>query len=144
MERLSQASKQLIAAGAMLFLLGLIQGATVPFFLNPRMGLSAHLTAVQSGTAIMVAGAVWGWTHLSTRWGEIARWAIIAGMYGLWLALTLSAANGASESLPIAGEGYGASKAMEAAVGVGVTGSSSVLIVGWAIFTFGLVRKRLD
>ena len=141
---MDQGSKQLVVAGAVLFLLGLIQGAAAPYFFNPRMALSAHLTAVQSGTAILVAGAVWSWAHLSVQWGRIGRWALIAGMYGLWLALTRSAATGASESLPIAGEGYSAGRAMETAVRVAVAGSSVVLVAGWAILTIGLMRKRVD
>lgn len=144
MENLSPASKQLVVLGAVLFLLGLIQGAAVPYFFNPRMALSAHLTAVQSGTAIMVAGAVWGWTELSSQWDRGGRLAIIAGMYGLWLSLTLSASTGASDSLPIAGEGYGAGRAMETAVTVAVAVSSAVLVAGWTILTIGLIRKRVN
>ncbi len=143
MGTMSQASKQLVVAGAILFLLGLIQGAALPYFFNPRMALSAHLTAVQSGTAMMVVGAVWGWTHLSALWDLIGRWTVIAGMYGLWLTLTLSAATGASESLPIAGAGYSADAALETAVSVAVGGSSVVLVSGWTIFTIGLIRKRV-
>ena len=142
MGAMSQASKQLVVAGAILFLLGLLQGAAVPYVLNPRMGLSAHLTAVQGGTAIMVAGAVWGWTRLSLQWDRIGRWATIAGMYGLWLGLTLSAATGASDSLPIAGKGYSAGEAVETAVSLAVAGSSVVLVAGWAILTIGLIRKE--
>lgn len=143
MGTLSQGSKQLVVAGAILFLIGLVQGAGVPYFLNPRMALSAHLTAVQSGTAIMVVGAIWGWTQLSASWDSIGRWAVVAGMYGLWLALTLAAATGASESLPIAGEDYSAGIATETVVSAAVAGSSVVLIAGWAIVTIGLIRKRL-
>lgn len=139
----SQASKQLVVSGAILFLLGLLQGAAVPYFLNPRMALSAHLTAVQSGTAIMVAGAVWGWTHLPAGWDMIGRRAVIAGMYGLWLALTSSAATGASESLPIAGDGYGAGEFLEALVSAAVAGSSVIMVAGWTVLTVGLLRKKV-
>ena len=144
MGTMNQRMKQLVVAGAVLFLLGLIQGAAVPYFVNPRMALSAHLTAVQSGTAIMVAGAVWGWTHLSPQWDLIGRWAIVVGMYGLWLALTLSAATGASDSLPIAGEGHSAGAAVEAMVSAAVAGSSAVLVAGWAVLTIGLIRGRVN
>ena len=143
MVTVSRSSKQLVVAGAVLFLFGLIQGAAVPHFLNPRMALSAHLTAVQSGTALMVAGAVWGWTQLSAPWDLLGRWAVITGMYGLWLALTLSAATGASESLPMAGEGHSASAAVETLVSAAVAGSSAMLVAGWAILTIGVIRKRV-
>lgn len=143
MGTITQGAKQLVIAGAILFLLGLIQGAAVPYFFNPRMALSAHLTAVQGGTAIMVVGAVWGWIDLSVLWDRIGRWAVVGGMVGLWLALTLSAASGASQSLPIAVEGYRASEAMETVVSVAVAGASALLIAGWTIFTIGLIRKKM-
>lgn len=142
MGMISRSSQQLVMAGAILFLLGLIQGAAVPYFLNPRMGLSAHLTAVQSGTAMMIGGAVWSWANLSGRWDLVGRGGIIAGMYGLWLALTLSAATGAGESLPIAGAGYSAGEFPEAIVSMTVAGSSLAMIAGWSVFTAGLIRKN--
>jgi hydroxylaminobenzene mutase len=143
MGAMSRGARQLVVSGAVLFLLGLLQGAAVPHFFSPRMGLSAHLTAVQSGTATMVAGCVWKWTRLPAAWGEIGRWAIIGGMYGLWLALTLSAASGASQSLPIAGAGYGAGEFLEMTVSVAIAGSSAVMVAGWAILTIGLIRQKV-
>ena len=51
--------RQLIILGVVLFLIGLIQGALIPFFHNPRMALSAHLAAVQSGMAMVIFGIIW-------------------------------------------------------------------------------------
>ena len=76
----------------MLFLFGLLQGTAVQSFANPRMALSAHLTAVQSGIALMIVGAIWSAVLLNAAFRTIARWAAIVGMYGLWLGLTLAAA----------------------------------------------------
>ena len=49
---------KLIFWGAALFLIGLIQGGLIPYFMNTRMALSAHLAAVQSGMALMIFGII--------------------------------------------------------------------------------------
>lgn len=138
---LTAPQRTLIAAGASLFLLGLLQGAAVQMFANPRMALSAHLTAVQSGTALMVAGVVWTSVSLWSSVDSIARTAILLGMFGLWIGLTLSAATGASQALPIAGAGHSAGLETEALVSFVVLGSSGVLTAGWALFVGGLIRS---
>ena len=134
--------KVLLIAGSLLFLLGLLQGGVVDLFVNPRMALSAHLTAVQSGTAMMVVGGIWPAVTLSRRLAAIARWAIAGGMFGLWLALTLSAATGASRSLPMAGAGYSSSPVMETIVETLLVASSAAIVVGWALLLLGLVRSK--
>lgn len=134
--------RPLIVAGAILFLLGLLQGAIVQSFVNPRMALSAHLTAVQSGMALMIVGAIWSLVLLNGALAKAAQWAIIIGMYGLWLGLTLSAATGASETLPIGGAGHRAAPITETAVSTIVLGSSGLMTVGWLLFVVGLVRSK--
>ena len=133
--------KLLILAGAVLFLLGLLQGAVVQSFHNPRMGLSAHLTAVQSGMALMIAGAVWTLVLLSASFEKVARWTTIIGMYGLWIGLTLSAATGTSDTLPIAGAGYAADRSVEVMVSAIVLGSSGLMTVGWTLLVVGVSRS---
>ena len=135
-------ARSLILAGAVLFLFGLVQGGLVQFHFNPRMALSAHLTAVQSGTALMVAGAVWSLVRLPVRLHLFARWLLIVSTYGLWLALTIAALTGANQVLPIAGNGFGASGATEAFVTLLVGFSSTTMIAGWSLLVFGLLRQE--
>ena len=139
---LTARQKSLILAGALLFLFGLLQGAVLQTFANPPMGLSAHLTAVQSGMALMIAGAIWPAVSLGAIFANLARWTIMIGMYGLWLGLTLSAATGASKVLPIAGAGYSADQMTENIVSILVLGSSGLMTVGWLLVVIGLVRSR--
>ena len=134
--------RSLVVAGAILFLLGLLQGAAVQSFANPRMALSAHLTAVQSGMALMIVGVIWPAALLKAAFLKVARWAVVLGMYGLWLGLTLSAASGASDALPIAGAGYHADRLSEAVVSVLVLVSSGLMTLGWLLFVVGLIRGR--
>ena len=137
---MQDAARMPILAGAILFLLGLIEGALVQSFLNPRMALSAHLTAVQSGMALMIFGLVWRWVALPSLWSAMARWSVAAGISSLWFGLTLSAATGAGDSLPIAGAGYDAGPLAQTMVSVLVLGGSAGMTVGWSLFVVGLVR----
>ena len=49
-------SSTLSFMGALLFLLGLLTGFGIPAFRSPRIGLSAHLDAIQSGLALIAFG----------------------------------------------------------------------------------------
>lgn len=131
----------LLVAGAALFLIGLLQGAVLQVFDNPRMALSAHLTAVQSGMAVMLAGLAWRFVSLRPPLGRVAQWSVIGGMYGLWLGLTLSAATGASMVLPIAGSGFAAAMPVELGVAALIYVSSGAIVVGWALLLAGLARQ---
>lgn len=137
---MQDAARMPVLAGAILFLLGLIEGALVQSFLNSRMALSAHLAAVQSGMALMIFGLVWRWVALLPLWSAVARWSVVAGIYALWLGLTLSAATGAGDSLPIAGAGYDAGPLAQTTVSALVLGGSAVMTIGWSLFVIGLVR----
>ena len=73
---LSPAGRSLVVTGAALFLAGLVQGAVIDLHANPRMALSAHLDAVQSGMAVMIAGILWSSARLGERMEATARWAL--------------------------------------------------------------------
>lgn len=49
-------STTLCFAGLLLFMLGLLNGFAIPRLQSPRLGLSAHLAAVQSGTFLIAIG----------------------------------------------------------------------------------------
>jgi len=48
--------RKLLIHGAIIFLLGLLNGVAVPFFSNTRMGLSAHLAGVQNAIVFWIFG----------------------------------------------------------------------------------------
>jgi hydroxylaminobenzene mutase len=122
----------LAKSGLWLFLFGLIVGVAIPKFTNSRLGLSAHLTAVQSGTALMAIA--WFWPEL-TKSNDLA-WLIGHTLWlSFWLLVIgqiLAAAWGASKALPMAGAGYTASPVKEGISWVLVYGSSVSLIVALA------------
>lgn len=139
---LTPAGRALAVVGGTLFLAGLLQGLAVDYFANPRMALSAHLDAVQSGMAVMIAAAFWSSARWSPAVERLAWWTLSVGMIGLWLGITIAAATGASEVLPMAGAGHSALPSIETVVTVVVVGSSLALLLGWALFLWGLFRGR--
>ena len=115
--------------GFLLFTAGLVLGAAIPRFLNPRMALSAHLTAVQMGTALIAFALFWPQFGIAC-WAEVPIGvALLASSWLLVASLALAAALGASRVLPIAGKGFAASPAREVLVAVGTIGSSALMLI---------------
>jgi (hydroxyamino)benzene mutase len=92
-------------AGVLLFLLGLLTGFLLPALRSPRIGLSAHLTAVQSGLALVAFGLVGARLELSPTAARVIAHALWISLYLLWLGILFAGAVGASRALPMAGAG---------------------------------------
>ncbi len=116
--------------GLALFVWGLLIGALIPKFRNPRMSLSAHLTAVQAGTFLLAAGAFWQEFAIPDSFQAVIGWSLVLSSCFLVIGLLLSAATGASRVLPIAGAGYKGSPGHEKLVAVVVLASSVWMLVG--------------
>lgn len=138
---ISAQGKRLVFSGAILFLLGLAQGFAIPIFANTRMALSAHLAAVQSGMALMIFGLIWSMLRLKAVLLSAAFHMIIASMYLIWIAITLAAATGASNALPIAGKGYSASATYELTTDILIYVGAFLGLVSGVIIIWGLMRN---
>ena len=126
--------------GFLLFTLGLLIGAMIPRFLNPRMGLSAHLTAVQSGTALIAFGLFWQHFGITAAASPVIGFSLLLSFYALVTGLILAATFGASEALPIAGKGFQSSKAKERVVSILAIGSSIWMVMAClAICAFSFI-----
>lgn len=135
-------SQSLLVFGALLFLLGLLQGGVVQFFHSPRLALSAHIAAVQNGMVLMIFGLLWSRATLSE---SLERWAYLsalAGMYLIWLGFTLAAMTGASRVLTFSGAGYSASNFQELVVGATIYAGAGASIFAAALVLLGLTRYR--
>lgn len=102
-------AKQLIFLGLLLFLSGLLTGLIIPFFKNPRMGLSAHLEGVMNGMFLILLGLLWNHIRLASKLLTAKFWLALYGTFANILAILLAAATGQGKMLPIAGgkEGTG-------------------------------------
>lgn len=124
--------------GILLFLLGLVTGALVPVFTNPRMGLSAHLAGVQSGIVLVLFGFLWPHLALSTRQAGGVFWSALYGLYAIWIGLLLAAALGTSQAAPIAGAGFESSAWQEGLVYVFIGSGSVAILVATVGILYGL------
>ena len=132
--------RKLIILGVVLFLIGLIQGALIPIFHNPRMALSAHLAAVQSGMAMVIFGIIWGMVILKENLLKLAYYTNVLGMFLVWFAISLASILGTSRALPIAGQGFSASTIAENTVGIIVVLGSLAMVFSISIIVVGLVK----
>lgn len=112
------ASQVLCFAGLALFMLGLLNGLAIPRMRSPRLGLSAHLTGVQSGTFLIAVGLMWPRLSLSQTWSEVLGNGLWVSLVMVWVSLVLAGAFGAGQGLPIAGQGITTTPARQRLVSV--------------------------
>ena len=130
----------LIAAGALLFLLGLITGFTVNSFINPRMGLASHLEGVMNGTFLMVVGLAWSYVRLGPGAAIACYGMLLYGSFANWGFVTLAAAFGTSRMTPIAGAGFAGSEWQEQLVSAGLLSVGLAMVAGVGLLVWGLLR----
>ncbi|HSZ49982.1 MAG TPA: hypothetical protein VK801_00305 [Caulobacteraceae bacterium] len=132
-------SSILCFTGVLLFLLGLLTGFAIPALRSPRLGLSSHLTAVQSGAFLVAVGLLWPHLGLWPAWkGAIAEGLWIS-LYAIWLSLLLAAVFGAGRGLPIAGQGITTTVGKQylvtglmAAGSLALTVTVAAMLLGWS------------
>ena len=131
-------ARRLAWHGVLLFVLGLATGVPIAAFTNPRMGLSAHLTGVQNGMALILFGILWPQLRLTARMRTVVSVLLLASLYGLWADLTLAAILGTSHATPIAGAGHQGSAAAEFFVTAVLYVSAIALLVAAPLVLRGL------
>lgn len=136
---MSEIDQPLTQAGMVLFLLGLLNGFIIPFSRSPRLSLSAHLTAVQTGTFLIAVGLLWPALDIATSWNAPISHGLWISAYALWLALFFAGLLGAGRHLPIAGQGIRTKPVYQYAVsallfaGIAGTTIATAIITYWAI-----------
>jgi len=130
--------RRLIWHGMFLFLLGLLTGFVEQKFINPRMGLAAHLEGVMNGTFLLALGAVWAEVRLSPRLKLAAYWSALYGTYMNWATTALGAAWGIAALSPITSAGHSALPWQEGFVTIlfmtiGITTVGSSVLVLWGL-----------
>jgi hydroxylaminobenzene mutase len=138
----AKTQNNIIIAGAILFLLGLLTGFAIPGFLNPRMGLASHLEAVMNGTFLIALGAVWTHIRLTPILDKTTFWLITYGTYANWLFTALAALFGTSNTTPIAGQGFSGQIWQEQLVTLGLISVGITLVLGCSLVVHGLLRNK--
>jgi hydroxylaminobenzene mutase len=134
--KMEDKNRSLMWHGMFLFLLGLISGFVEQKFVNPRMGLAAHLEGVMLGTFLIALGAVWSYVKLSSGMKTVAYWAALYGAYVNWATTALAAALGTFALSPITGAGHHGEPWQESLItasfmSVGIATLASTLLVLW-------------
>ena len=134
--------RRLFWHGIFLFLLGLVVGAFVQRMTNPRMGLSAHLGGVMTGTFLAVLGALWAELRLPPCAESAAYRLALFGTYGSSASLLLAAILGTSRMTPIAGAGHTAAAWQEAIVNLGLQSTAAGILLCCLLLLWGLRGRR--
>jgi hydroxylaminobenzene mutase len=131
-------SSTLCFTGVLLFALGLATGFAIPAFRSSRIGLSAHLTGLQSGTFLVALGLMWPKIALWPSVSNLIGHAIWISLYTIYGSLVLAAAFGAGRDLPIAGGGISTTRAKQISVtalmgsgSLAVLAAIAALLIGW-------------
>ena len=93
-------SSTLCFTGALLFMLGLLTGFAIPRFRSPRIGLSAHLAAIESGLALIAFGLLLPHLAISTGWGGAIGHSLWIALYVQWVGLLFAAVYGTGKVFP--------------------------------------------
>jgi len=135
--------RRLIRHGVLLFFLGLLEGVFVQFMANPRLGVSAHLGGVMTGTFLLVIGAVWLDFRLAEPMAAVTYWLVLVGTYGSSASLLLGAIFGTSSGTPIAGAGHHAAPWQETLVATGLEATAAAILACCVLLLWGL-RGRAE
>ena len=123
-------------AGTLLFLLGLLTGAGIPFFRGPRIGLSAHVAAIQSGLALIAVAWLGGRLVLTDAWAAAIAHGLWVSLYVLWIGLVFAAIYGTGRTLPLAGKGLAAARWQELTAAALIGGASLASALAFAALLF--------
>ena len=136
-----RAQNMVCFSGLLLFVLGLLNGLIIPKSKSPRLSLSAHLTAVQSGTFLVAIAWAWPRFNLPAPTSMLVALALSGSMFVLWFAFFLAGIWGAGRNLSIAGVGSQTGPVRQGIVtmllGLGVIGAiaaSAFLLFRWSGF----------
>jgi hydroxylaminobenzene mutase len=91
--------------GLLLFLCGLLVGFGIPAFASPRLGVAAHATGMQSGTALLAVGLLWPHLQFWDGWSVPTAYGLSVSLYVIFAGMTLGAIWATGRALPLAGGG---------------------------------------
>lgn len=134
-------NRRQVQLGFVLILLGLLTGLGMPLYVNPRLGLSAHLAGVSGGLVLIALGSLAGAFALGARSAGVMMGAWVYAAYANWVACLVGAITGASRLTPIAGAGTTGVALAENVVAFLLISLSVAAIAGTSLAVWGL-RSR--
>jgi hydroxylaminobenzene mutase len=131
-----------VQLGFILILLSLLSGLGMPFFINPRLGLAAHVAGITGGLVLIALGALAASFFLGSRSMKVMMWSWVYATYANWAACLVAAMTGASRLTPIAGAGTAGTAVAETAVAFLLQTLAVAAIAGASLAVWGL-RARV-
>lgn len=126
-------SSTLCFMGALLFALGMLIGAAIPKFRSPRIALSTHLAAIESGLGIIAFGLLMPHLAISAGWAGAIGYGLWGSLYVMCIGLLFAALFGTGKVFPIAGGGQPAKLWQEntatTLIAIGSIGSLAAIVV---------------
>lgn len=129
-----------IQLGFVLILLALLTGFGMPLFVNPRLGLAAHVVGITGGLVLIALGALASSFQLSPRTSAVMMWSWVYAAYANWLGCLVAALSGASRLTPIAGAGTSGTPLAEAIVSFLLQSLAVASIVATSLAVWGFRR----
>ncbi|MDA9189588.1 hypothetical protein N9O57_01270 [bacterium] len=134
-------SKSLVLSGLLLIFFGLILGAFISEFKNPRMALSTHLTALQHGGLLILLGVINKELLLKKIPLLCSKVLNIYSALSISFALFLAALWGTSSQTPIAGAGFKGSKMHEGIVNFFLNTGSVAVFIAMILVILGFIKR---
>jgi (hydroxyamino)benzene mutase len=131
-----------IQLGFVLILLALCTGFGMPLFVNPRLGLAAHIVGISGGLVLIATGALASAFALGRRASAIMMWSWVYAAYANWFGSLVGAITGASRLTPIAGAGTTGTAFAESLVSFLLSSLAVAAIIGTSIAVYGFRRAR--
>jgi hydroxylaminobenzene mutase len=127
-----------VQLGFVLILLALLSGFGMPLFVNPRLGLAAHVVGITGGLVLIALGALASSFVLGRRAAAVMMWTWVYAAYANWFGSLIGALTGASRLTPIAGAGTSGDALAESVVSFLLESLAIAAIVGTALAVWGL------
>ncbi len=140
----TDAKRRLIWHGILIFLLGLLAGAFVPWLKNPRMGVAAHVGGVLSGIFLILVGLIWEEIKLRPKAKNVDFWLFLYASHTGWVAQFLAAVFGTGRSMPVGGAGFRGTAWQEALVDFLAISFSVTIALPGILALWGLRRRTTE
>jgi (hydroxyamino)benzene mutase len=135
-------NRVLVRHGVILALLSSLSGFAPLVVRNPRMGLAAHVAGLMSALLLLALGAAWAAVKLSPGKERLAAVLLLWTAYGNWAITLVASMTGAKQFAPQAGEGFGASAAVEKATLLLILTVAVSTLAGLGLVLSGLRRRE--
>lgn len=129
--------------GFSLFVLGCIAPLFIPFYANPRGGLSAHTLGVTTGLLLMAVGMAIPYASMTQLRAKLTFWFFVPSAYTGLTIQVFAAIFGLTQSFVVTAKGYpGGQFWMEILATVGLRSISVFTLLGAFMMMFSLSQAK--